>query len=596
MRFDALSPVQAVILLALVAGAILVLYWLRPPPRRVIIPSSFLWELVLKERKSRYDRLRWLLSLLLALAIGLALALALTGPQLEGPGGTGREVVVILDNAPTMAARTTDGRTRWDHALERAREVLSRGGAGSRFLLVDTTGQISSTRFVTGREAVRALGRLTVSFTESPAIPRLSVEDSEIYVVSDGVMIDVSRDIPLEAEVISVFEPADNVAITAFEVGPVPGIPDAFQGYIETRNFSPEPKRVNLQLSGVGGHRIRRTLDLDAGGKRGESLDLSEFDAGPLRATVTAIGDAWERDDVAYAFLPPHRKVRVALVTAGNRFLELALRLAPQVELTTGPPGEPSSNMAADVYVFDRWAPQVPPSNPAILFCPPETPWLPKIVGERLRPDIVEREQDHPLLESVDLKDLELERAVVVEPEDARIVLGEAREPLILVSESHHRWILVTFDIAESNFALQPGFPIFVANALTWAQGPDRILRRPVGVVRVPLSNAVVTGLNGLELPTHNLGDQTAFEARDPGVYTATRGARRLRVVVNSLDPTASDINRSPLPLRRRSPEGGRGEQRGGEGNTAEPWLYLVGAAVLLLTLEWWTYHRRLTV
>ena len=81
MRFLALPYWQALLLVGLTAAAIAALYWLKPPPRRLLVPSNLLWRMVLKERKSSYDQLRWLISLLLALAIGAAIALAVGRPR-----------------------------------------------------------------------------------------------------------------------------------------------------------------------------------------------------------------------------------------------------------------------------------------------------------------------------------------------------------------------------------------------------------------------------------------------------------------------------------------------------------------------------------
>ena len=53
----------------------------------------------------------------------------------------------MVDNSATMAARTTDGRTRLDHALERARELIVAAGAGSRFLVADTMRQLPTPVF-----------------------------------------------------------------------------------------------------------------------------------------------------------------------------------------------------------------------------------------------------------------------------------------------------------------------------------------------------------------------------------------------------------------------------------------------------------------
>ena len=51
MRFLALTPGLAAALLLAVAGAVLLLYLLKPSPRRLIVSSTQLWRRVLRERK-----------------------------------------------------------------------------------------------------------------------------------------------------------------------------------------------------------------------------------------------------------------------------------------------------------------------------------------------------------------------------------------------------------------------------------------------------------------------------------------------------------------------------------------------------------------
>ena len=112
MTFLAFSPLAGYALLFGVALAIVVLYWLKPRPLRTTVGSTLLWANVLKRRVRHAMRWRWVLSLLLALGISLSLALALTRPELPALGLTGKRIVLVLDNSPSMAARTRDDHTR----------------------------------------------------------------------------------------------------------------------------------------------------------------------------------------------------------------------------------------------------------------------------------------------------------------------------------------------------------------------------------------------------------------------------------------------------------------------------------------------------
>ena len=60
MTFLALTPLQTALLVALCAGTIIALYFLKLRHRRVVVSSSILWRRVLDERQSHslWEKLR----------------------------------------------------------------------------------------------------------------------------------------------------------------------------------------------------------------------------------------------------------------------------------------------------------------------------------------------------------------------------------------------------------------------------------------------------------------------------------------------------------------------------------------------------------
>jgi hypothetical protein len=158
MNFLAFSPLLAYSFLATVALLIFLLHLLRPRALRRVISSTVLWSEVIKAHKKRHAPWRWWLSLLLCLLIGLALAIALTQPQ--GLGHPQPRVVVLLDNSPSMAARTRDGETRWAHAVDRARALIASTRAD--VMLADTMGRAPISGFVRPEQAIAALDELNL--------------------------------------------------------------------------------------------------------------------------------------------------------------------------------------------------------------------------------------------------------------------------------------------------------------------------------------------------------------------------------------------------------------------------------------------------
>ena len=603
MSFLSLSPAMAGLLLAATAATVVVLYWLKPPPKRVVVPSSILWNRLMREKKKQtlLDRLRWWISLLVAIAIGLSLATALGRPELGGGGDEARDITVVIDNSATMATRTADGFTRWDHAVAQARALLQEGNASSTFLVVDTAGQAPPTEASNRADALDVLEGLSVSLGGESQFPVLPPSDGEIYFVSDGVMVD---SVPPDANLVSVYEAADNVGITAFEIRSVPIAPLIYQAFLEVTNASPGVKEVSVRLSGSGSGRLGETMTLQPGESQGRIVDLSSFDRGPVRVAVTTDSDAFPADDYAFSFLPVRATTRVVLVSPGSVYLENLLLLEPRIELDFRTPGEYTQGIAGDVFIFDRFAPANPPPGPTLLFLPPDVPWLSPTLEIVDAPAVEGWNRAHEVLQFVSLEDLRVDRAARISPladaqgsELAEIIVGSRLMPLVVALESPEKILRVSFALEDSNFALQPGFPIFLSNALAWMMDEQVAVPRAPGRVEVPLAAAVVVDLEGHELATWPLADRTVFVADEPGLYTAESGSRRLRVAVNLVDHRRSAVNatrfgaevtaaRAWQPLAAMQPRGWGDDL----------WALLLIVATALIIGEWFTYHRRLTV
>jgi len=95
VTFLALTPLQVALLCGLTAATVIVLFFLKLRHPRVAVASLLLWERVLQDRQYRslLERLRRLLSLLLAITIALLIALALGRPEARAITGAPREAV-----------------------------------------------------------------------------------------------------------------------------------------------------------------------------------------------------------------------------------------------------------------------------------------------------------------------------------------------------------------------------------------------------------------------------------------------------------------------------------------------------------------------
>ena len=100
------SPWFGALIVGGTALLVVLLHLLRPRPLIRRVASTLIWRQVAGQRRGRLRHWRWWLSILLSLGIALPLAGLLARPAMRGLGLVERRVVVIVDNSPSMAAKT----------------------------------------------------------------------------------------------------------------------------------------------------------------------------------------------------------------------------------------------------------------------------------------------------------------------------------------------------------------------------------------------------------------------------------------------------------------------------------------------------------
>ena len=88
--------------------------------------------------------------------------------------------------------------------------------------------------------------------------------------------------------------------------------------------------------------------------------------------------------------------------------------------------------------------------------------------------------------------------------------------------EARARWVKVGFALQDSNFALQPDFPVFLGNALNWVTESIPVLVRGLGSVEVPLRGAQVRDGSGKPVAVSPTDRGVVFEAPRADVYTVS--------------------------------------------------------------------------
>jgi Aerotolerance regulator N-terminal len=591
MRFLAFTTLQGTLLALATTAIIVALYFLKHRRRQIVVSSTQLWKRVLENRmeNSLFEKLRRYLSILLAVATGLLVAMAITRPELEWLTGKSHRTLIVLDTSPTMLTRTGDGNTRWEHAADTAKAIVNAGTGSARFRIADTAGEFDSP-FTDNRSELRHLIERMHPATGPARFPDIDPslpDETKVVFITDGVS---PVRIPSSATSISVFESAPNIGITAFEIRSMPTAPLAYEAFLEVYNSGKEARPAEITVSGAGQQRIVKTVRIAAGQSYKEALDLSKFEGGGIRAAVRSEGDAFSSDDTAYAYLPVKRRTKTLLVTRGNKFLENALKLDRLVELSVIDPKAFDGGREFDALVFDRFVPSEQPSRPALIVGAPTAPWLRKADGYVAHPRFETWTEDHPVMRHVSLYDVSVESSARIDTTNLSVLAASASAAPLIVASEQPRWLQLTFDLQASDFAYHAGFPIFLDNAIAWFGRERLALRRDPGTVEVPLSSAEVRTIDGRALPVQQSVGGTVFEATEPGLYVATSGDVRQYVAVNFANRDFTNINNS------RVRPGGTTQTAGIPFLRHELWFYMLCAALLLIGLEWFTYHRRITL
>lgn len=608
MTFGAMAAWQAWALVGAAAALAAGLFLIKLRPPRVLVPSLLLWRRVLDESRelTLWERIRRAVSLVLTILIAVALALAVTRPRrVEGAGDVSADrLLIVLDSSWSMQARTRSGETRWERALAEARRLTS-AASGAEVALATTADGLIEGPTTDGALIESALERVRPTGSDgASAWPRLAGAVA-VHFVTDGAAM---RTLDASVVVHSVFEPAANAAITAFDVRPSLGGEQAGDAYLEIANFSPSAQKLRLVLQRGNATIFDQQFDVAASEALRQVVPVSRGGDPLLRARIEADQNALDIDDRAVMWVDRAQPLAVTVVGVKTGWLRAMFDRDPDVTATYLPPDlyrVPGTPQPAreDVLVFDEWAPDASPDRPAVFFAPPlETPWLmgrspdalpgvpgPAQVEQRPRWEVP---GSHPVVRGVDPFTLTIDRArAYSSPALVPIARSARGTPLVAIHEANGaRQIVVSFGAGDSNLASAPGFPVLIGNALEWLARPAAGLNVKPGLVELDRAITSLAAPDGGAVRLTRVNDKTVALLRAPGLYVAEGGGARSRIAVNAGDPLLSNLMRTTPTAPGQS----RPVTSGASGHPW--WVYCAAVALALALVEWWTWQRRITV
>ncbi|MCU0690040.1 MAG: VWA domain-containing protein [Polyangiaceae bacterium] len=612
------------------AGALVVVaYILKLKRRPVPVHFSKLWARILREKEatSLFSQLKRLLSLLLQLVLLALLVLALGDPRSAAAIIEGRNLVLLLDASASMQA-TDVGPSRLQAAQEEARKLIRGLGGSDRALVAQMDASITPLSTMTDdvptlEGAVSAVHRTesTADFSRGLrfAVDTLrGLSNPEIVIISDGRLGD-PRDAfgpvqlgDVRLSYVKVGTGGLNAAITQFSVRRYPLDKSRYEVMIDVTNTSDEPLDLELSLYGdqllvdltrfrtEPGEHIPRFYPNLSGASRSLEARVKLADGRD---------DMLPADNVAYALLPERRRAKVLCVTAGNMYLEAALLLDEYLDVTlVDPASYPVLGTEYDVTIFDGVAPAVASNAGSLLYVNPAGERSPvQIKGEIKDVGFDTWDKKSPLLRWTAISNVNIARASKLVPtKEDKVVGASFQSPLLVMGRRDgRRFVALGFDIRDSDLPLRITWPLLLLNTINDFIEEDTgyISSYDTGKIwRIPVPSEATEAT--LETPagvTHRLPvlqGRAVYLGQHAGVYKLKAGPVGA-VAETAFAANLSDVDESSIkPFDQLAVHETRAGQVEGFklGVRREIWIYLLLAVIAMTTIEWITYHRRITV
>ena len=457
-------------------AAVLVLYILRREYREFPISSTYLWQKTLQEQTASkpFQRLRSNLLMFLQLLAVLLLALSLMRPLLPGQQ-EGGETVMIFDLSLSMQTETI-GLSRIDRAVNEAGRMVDGMGTGDKVTILAAGKAVKNLLSRSGDKqavwnALRAIqaengpADVNGALSLAKAMGR-EIKDLNIVLFSDHF------DGGLEGiHYVASGEGVMNRAITSLTAARQESTVAALARIV---NYG-EAATVTVECYADGVLSDVRTAEIAKGGTAGVRFDLPQGSR-EIWAKIVE-NDGLMKDNIRYAALRDQTRQKIVLIGRDNIFLEKAFSQRGNIELLRTTAADAASISDAGLYVYDGVMPDPLPEHGALLVVQPASPVLGVTLQEKKAPEyalhlssdtFAGQFADHVSFADVAVKQyapLIGGQPVLTSGSDVLITAGE---------ESGRRFMVMGFDMHESNWVMKYDFPIFMMHALNYLM-PDTL-------------------------------------------------------------------------------------------------------------------------
>ncbi len=582
--------------LAALVGPLVALYMLRSRRRRVVVPSTMLWEQAGVPVSSAvpWQRLRTTPLLWLQITVLLLLAIALARPFIAQESLLGPHTVIVVDTSGSMAMGS-----RWEDATDRALALAE---------------DVSDANLVSVVDAGPA-PRVAVAFSRDPAAVAKAIEDlrptggvenldqalrlargletpdrpTSILLLTDGGPegSTLAAEPVVGARQLRFDDLEDNIGISAFSTEP--STEGELRLFLELSNWSEEEHTARVEIT-VGDLPVLVTpIPMDRLGRGRATLPVDAEPGDVVRATIVEATDGNPLDDTAVLMVPVPRATTVSLIGEGSAFLDALIRSLPDFVPAVAD-GDVAIMDGVTGGVFDR---------PMWMIAPEDPPEGIVVTGTVQNAVVTFQQAGEPMLDDLDMAELIVGEAQTVEAFGWLPLVKAGDVPLILLGEvGGYRTIYFTFDITRSNLPVLVSFPILGSRILEYLAGANAATvvveeaGQPIPLSPPAGSSTEVITSEGTVVPVPS--GATVFSGTGlPGLY---------QVQYVDAEGVATD---GPVAIRAFVPTESAGDFRtiavaesaaveADRGTLIQEWaVWFLATVLTLLILEWWVGHRR---
>jgi sulfur relay (sulfurtransferase) complex TusBCD TusD component (DsrE family) len=579
--------------LALFIAFVVLLYFFRKQYKKAINPSNLLWVQVMNEWKASpwLNKLQSNLLFWLQIAALTLLMLSLTKPVWFSKGVEGDQLIWVIDTSATMSAQNGN-----ETALEEAKKGMKEMADSLHAQQITLIKAEDKPVILLNREnnpdvIDKAINRLTVTYEHEniDSAVRLAEsmaanQDSVIHIFSDAVTkgsLDTALD-KVTYEIHNSGVTQDNIAVLSF------GIAQKDNGIFALavlENQGNAPKTFPFIVSSEGSVLFQQQVTVGAG----EQLVINTPDL-PQRRYYQAIVEpkdhyvADNEQTAVYFELSP----KVFALGEVNPFIIKGMEnlgiTATQLDAATE-----GALLKTGIVIAEGLPLADLPDLPIIYINKQKDP----ANSIELKEPITVRES--PLTEFVDTSKTYIKYATASLPGTWETIMESGGDPLIQTGNINGQpAILLNFSLENTDWPLQPGFPIFLFNSYQWLAKQTGFLGyfQPGEEKRLALGN----GQTDLEvfndeeksIGSFNLTKENFTAPVKPGIYQAVSDGQ-----ISYFSVLLDDREKKPHSEPSFSLKGTNLTEKEPVliGNDSI-WFWLAAVVLVLLAVEWEVYRR----